>query len=435
MVQWNSKGRNPLLPPEVLVPDGEPHVFGDRLYVYGSWDTQKNDYCSGEYYVVSTDDMLQWTVHPLAFSLKDIPWHGKRKTYPTVDMDIRDPAPFFRNMLRDMKVPMDWIPRFLRPGKIPLGKHINIREDQLYAPDCAFRDGKYYLYFCTRSYIEGVAVSDQPEGPFRDAVQLPCGGIDPAVFVDEDGKAYYYWGQFRANGVELNSDMLGFSKENVKERIITEEEHGFHEGSSMRKRNGIYYFIYPCVFREGRPSCLAYATSDHPLGPFTYRGIIVDNAKCDPKSWNIHGSIECFRGQWYVFYHRSSKNSGCRRRLCVEPITFNEDGTINEVKMTSIGAGAPFDLGEIIQGWRACEVEGGAYIDGTDLIMPRGSKAVFRYIKTDRPVKNVIVRQKEPAEIMVFLSGTEAKAAAPGLHEICIESSRDTVVHSLCFEE
>ena len=433
MVQWNSKGRNPLLPPEVLVPDGEPHVFGDRLYVYGSWDTQKNDYCSGEYYVVSTDDMLQWTVHPLAFSLKDIPWHGKRKTYPTVDVDIRDPAPFFRNMLRDMKVPMDWIPRFLRPGKIPLGKHINIREDQLYAPDCAFRDGKYYLYFCTRSYIEGVAVSDQPEGPFRDAVQLPCGGIDPAVFVDEDGKAYYYWGQFRANGVELNSDMLGFSKENVKERIITEEEHGFHEGSSMRKRNGIYYFIYPCVFREGRPSCLAYATSDHPLGPFTYRGIIVDNAKCDPKSWNIHGSIECFRGQWYVFYHRSSKNSGCRRRLCVEPITFNEDGTINEVKMTSIGAGAPFDLGETIEGWRACEVEGGAYIDGTDLIMPAGSRAIFRYIRTERPVNNVIIRQKENAEIKTFLGGTEAKAAAPGLHEILIESSGDTVVHSLCF--
>lgn len=433
MAQWNSKGRNPLLPSEVLVPDGEPHVFGDRLYVYGSWDIQKDDYCSGEYHVVSTEDMLQWTVHPLAFSLKDIPWHGNRKNYPTVDMDMRDPAPFFRNMLRDMKVPMDWIPRFLRPGKIALGKYISIREDRLYAPDCAFRDGKYYLYFCTRSYMEGVAVSDQPEGPFRDAVQLPCGGIDPAVFVDEDGKAYYYWGQFRANGVELNSDMLGFRKKNVKERIITEEEHGFHEGSSMRKRNGIYYFIYPCIYREGRPTCLAYATSDHPLGPFTYRGIIVDNAKCDPQSWNIHGSIECFRGQWYVFYHRSSKNSGCCRRLCVEPITFNEDGTINEVKMTSIGAGAPFVLGETIEGWRACEVEGGAYIEGTDLIMPAGSRAVFRYIRTERAVNNVIIRQKENAEIKTFLGGTEAKAAAPGLHEILIESSGDTVVHSLCF--
>ena len=433
MAQWNSQGRNPLLPPDICIPDGEPHVFGDRLYVYGSWDIQKDDYCSGEYHVVSTEDMLQWTVHPLAFSLKDIPWHGNRKNYPTVDMDMRDPAPFFRNMLRDMKVPMDWIPRFLRPGKIALGKYMSIREDRLYAPDCAFRDGKYYLYFCTRSYMEGVAVSDKPEGPFRDAVQLPCGGIDPAVFVDEDGKAYYYWGQFRANGVELNSDMLGFRKKNVKERIITEEEHGFHEGSSMRKRNGIYYFIYPCIYREGRPTCLAYATSDHPLGPFTYRGIIVNNAKCDPQSWNIHGSIECFRGQWYVFYHRSSKNSGCCRRLCVEPITFNEDGTINEVKMTSIGAGAPFVLGETIEGWRACEVEGGAYIEGTDLIMPAGSRAVFRYIRTERAVNNVIIRQKENAEIKTFLGGTEAKAAAPGLHEILIESSGDAVVYSLCF--
>lgn len=73
MADWTSKGRNPLLPPDICIPDGEPHVFGDRLYVYGSWDIRKDDYCSGEYPVVSTEDMLQWTVHPLAFSLKDIP--------------------------------------------------------------------------------------------------------------------------------------------------------------------------------------------------------------------------------------------------------------------------------------------------------------------------------------------------------------------------
>lgn len=118
----------------------------------------------------------------------------------------------------------------------------------------------------------------------------------------------------------------------------------------MRKRNGIYYYVYPCVFRNGRPTCLAYATSKSPLGPFQYRGIIIDNAKCDPESWNIHGSIEEFHGQWYVFYHRSSGNCRANRRLCVEKIFFNDDGTIGEVKMTSQGAGDPFALGEQIEG-------------------------------------------------------------------------------------
>jgi len=434
MAERNQKGRNPVLPPDVCIPDGEAHVFEDRLYVYGSCDQEYETYCSKEYYVVSTGNMQSWTVHPVSFSGKDIPWAAEKgKDYPAVDISPRNPTPFVRGMLADMNLPTKWLPKFLLPNSIKLGKYLKDHRDYLWAPDCAYRNGKYYLYFCTSGYLEGVAVSDRPEGPFENPVQLPCGGIDPAVFIDDDGKVYYYWGQFRASAVELNEDMCTFDENAVVSRIVTEEEHGFHEGSSMRKRNGIYYYVYPCVFREGRPTCLAYATSESPLGPFTYRGIIVDNAKCDPESWNIHGSIECFRGQWYVFYHRSSQNSRYHRRLCVEPITFNEDGTINEVKMTSIGAGEPFAQEEIIEGWRACEVEGGAYIAGTDLVMPKGSQAVFRYIQIDRPVSGVQIHQKAQAEITVLLNGEPAESAAPGLYEILLVAGADTVIHSVCF--
>ena len=109
----------------------------------------------------------------------------------------------------------------------------------------------------------------------------------------------------------------------------------------MRKIGDTYYYIFADVER-GRPTALGYATSDSPLGPFTYRGIIIDNADCDPDSWNNHGSIACFNGQWIVCYHRSSRNSRMNRRLCMEKIRILEDGTIPEVKMTSQGLGDPF---------------------------------------------------------------------------------------------
>ena len=120
--------------------------------------------------------------------------------------------------------------------------------------------------------------------------------------------------------------------------MIDEARHHFHEGSQLTKRNGIYYLTFADISRKGRPTSIGYATAKSPFGPYTYRGVIVDNAGCDPESWNNHGGIAEFNGQWYVFYHRSTNGSRSMRKACVEPIEFDGDGLIKEVEMTSSGA-------------------------------------------------------------------------------------------------
>lgn len=422
---------NPILPPELCIPDAEAHVFGDRLFLYGSHDQTPGRYCSEDYHVISTADMETWQIGDVALHSADVPWISERNPYPIEDMDARHPTAAFANMVRASGFELESIPPEQRPENLNLSDYLPERE-LLYAPDCAERDGKYYLFFCTSGYLEGVAVADDPHGPFHDPKQLPCAGIDPAVFLDDDGTVYYFWGQFRSAGARLTQDMQSIEPSSVVRHLLTEEEHGFHEGSSLRKRNGIYYYVYPCVTREGKPTCLAYATAERPFGPYTYRGIIIDNAKCDPQSWNIHGSIEQFHGQWYVFYHRSSGNSQTQRRLCIEPIEFLPDGSIPEVKMTSIGPGRPFQSGERIEGWRACEVEGGAYTEGCVLHMTPGSTAVFRYVELIEPLKSVEVERAGNASICVFLNGKAAEPGfAPGRYELSLTSDKDCVIHSL----
>lgn len=404
--------RNPVLPPSYYVSDPEAHVMPDgRVYIYGSSDESSEYYCSKNYRVLSSDNMVDWADHGLSFSGEQAPWAGKNKVHPVVDWDFSNPTPTLFSILREYPV-LNRLPEGLTRGLLKLaGKRVDIGKyanpaNLLFAPDGIYKDGKYYLYFCLSDSSEGVAVSDRPEGPFRTLGQMPCAGIDPAVFQDDDGSCYYFWGQFRANGARLKVNMVGFEEDSLTERIVTEEEHGFHEGSSIRKRNGVYYFVYPCIYRNNKPTSLAYATSSHPLGPYQYRGIIVDNAACDPGSWNIHGSIEEVNGQWYVFYHRSSGNSRSLRRLCIEPITFNEDGTINEVKMTSQGAGRPFALEEIMEGWRACELSGQVYIQDTHLVnVHPGDTVCFRYVAWQTPVTDVEIGASGSGELTILCDG------------------------------
>jgi hypothetical protein len=226
-----------------------------------------------------------------------------------------------------------------------------------------YKNGIYYLYFTLASPVntEGVATSTSPVGPFTNGKPIDLAGInqiDPCVFMDDDGQAYYIWGQFSAKIAKLKPNMTEIDKSTIKDGIVTEKEHFFHEGGYMVKRNGIYYFIYAHMGRAGMPTCIGYATSKSPMGPFKYGGVIIDNDHCDPGNWNNHGSIVEFKGKWYVFYHRSSHNSVTMRRACVEPITFNADGSINEVEMTTQGVAGPLNPLLKMDAERACLLTG-----------------------------------------------------------------------------
>ncbi len=310
---------NPLLPDTCFVPDAEARVMPDgRLYLYGSWDiTGSNDYCSALAHAFSTDDMIHFTDHGVIFR-NDESFQG----FP-------------------------WSP-----------------DSHLYAPDAIHKDGKYYYYTCGNHAEEGVAVADSPVGPFSPAepVEIANGdSIDPSIFVDDDGTPYYFWGQFTLRGGQLADDMKTLLPETVKRDILTEWEHGFHEGASIRKRGGKYYMVYTDIAR-GKATCLSYAMADHPLGPYKKGGVIVDNIYCDPSSWNDHGSIAEFKGQWYVFYHRSSQNRNTCRRVCAEPIFFDENGFIREVEMTSSGVEYALNPFDGIPARAACRMMGNCYV-------------------------------------------------------------------------
>lgn len=374
--------RNPLLPLNYHIPDCEGHVMSDgKLYLYGSFDAREDVYCSDKYYVVSTEDMTEWKISDVSLRGTSIPWFDNPEAPKYSGIDWNHPTPFIQKMLADSAEKQEKENREQKkeqPEKFPL----------LFAPDCIEKNGTYYLYFCMVDDSEGVAVSDCPEGPFENPVQLPCGGIDPAVFLDDDGQAYYYWGQLFSHGVRLNSDMISFDPGKIVDNLVTEETHFFHEGSSVRKIGNTYYYVYTNMER-GKPTSLGYATGNSPLGPFVYRGIIIDNEGCDPASWNNHGSIECINGQWYVFYHRCSRGKQLYRRLCAEPIYIQADGTIEEVKMTSQGLGEPFAPGEIIMGYQACGLTGSVYIDADATYEEKLTNisdkdtAVFRYVKSE----------------------------------------------------
>lgn len=306
---------NPILPAQHFVPDVEARQWPDgRFYLYGSYDISGADtYCSWEYHVFSSADLVHWTHHGESF-----------RSGPVV-------------------------------GRVPWSRSI------LYAPDCIYKDGRYYLYFCQSDNSEGVAVSDRPEGPFDQAAPLEGAhgdAIDPAVLVDDDGQVYYYWGQFHLRAARLRPDLKGIDPSTLTTGLIDEARHGFHEGASIRKRGDLYYLVYTDISR-GRATCLAYATSTSPLGPFKKRGILIDNTGCDPETWNNHGSLAEFNGQWYLFYHRSSQASRFNRRVCVEPVRFNPDGSVDELEMTTQGVSGPLPAVRRLEAWRACLLSGG----------------------------------------------------------------------------
>jgi hypothetical protein len=331
---------NPYLPNWEYVPDGEPRVFGDRVYVYGSHDNAASDrFCDFKLKVWSApiDNLNDWVCHGDAFHTRDDRDH-KSDTSAWTDHD-------------------------------------------LYAPDVVEKDGKYYLY----AYILGaagcVAVSDRPEGPFQlvstykynppeDAADGYCDNgifVDPGVLVDDDGRVYIYCGYLRSFAVELNSDNMYevIDSTYVKNIIPNEPKEApfaFFEACSPRKIGDTYYLIYSP--RKG--SRLVYSTSKAPLGPFEYRGVIIDNG-VDYPGGNDHGSICQINGQWYIFYHRTTNGTSMSRRGCVERIEILPDGTIAQAEMTSLGFEKSLSPYKITPADIACVLKGGCIVTELDV--------------------------------------------------------------------
>ena len=337
---------NPYLPPWEYIPDGEPRVFGDRIYIYGSHDKAGSDsFCD---YVLKcwsapVSDPGNWVCHGDIF-------------------------------------------RTRADGDRPADTSWTNENHQLFAPDVVEKDGKYYL-FCYIVNSKGcVAVSDRPEGPFKLLSQyvynvseeVTCNGwfIDPGVLVDDDGRMYMYCGFERSFMVELDPEKPWIIKDDsliehfipckeTEEGGFNKKDRLFFEAASPRKLGSKGFELdfeleepYYMIYSPKRGSRLAYATAKSPLGPWRYRGFLVDNGHEYPGG-NDHGSIAKINGQWYVFYHRMTNGTIMSRRGCVEKIEILPNGDIVPARMTSLGFSEALNPYQITKAEIACVIKGG----------------------------------------------------------------------------
>lgn len=308
----------------IYTADPSAHVFEGKLYIYPSHDYEAgipaNDlgdhFGMKDYHILSMEAVGgKVTDHGVALEVKDIPWAGR----------------------------------------------------QLWAPDAAFANGKYYLYFPLKDKKDvfriGVATSSSPAGPFKPESKPMKGSfsIDPAVFQDSDGSYYMYFGgiwggqlqRWRTGKydtastepvndepalspkvVKLSKNMLSFSEKPKDIQILDEQgkpllakdnNRRFFEASWVHKYNGKYYFSYS----TGDTHFICYGIGDSPYGPFTYKGVILNPVI----GWTNHHSIVEFKGKWYLFYHDSSLSEGQThlRSVKVAELTYNPDGTIQTI--------------------------------------------------------------------------------------------------------
>lgn len=356
---------NPYLPSYEYIPDGEPHVFGDRIYIFGSHDRFDGDnFCLNDYvaYSASVYDLKNWQYGGVIYK------------------KIQDP----KNAGKDENK----INYYNNRGGI----------HAMWAPDVVKGlDGKYYLYYCL-DYVPtiSVAVCDTPVGKYEyigmvkhsDGVPLgekdtDLNQFDPGIFIDDDGEIYLYSGNAPISKeyvnlkqgsqvMKLEKDMLTLkSKPKVLLPDIYSakgtgfEEHEFFEASSIRKIKNTYYLIYSSV--KSRELC--YATSCKPDSDFKFGGTIIDiadiglNGRLENEGinalGNTHGGIECINGKWYIFYHRQTNRTNYSRQGCAEEIEFDDIGRIAQVEVTSCGLnGAPLIANGAYSAYICCQLTG-----------------------------------------------------------------------------
>lgn len=313
--------QNPIIPAGTYLADPAARVWKDgKLYIYSTKDETPEHMCSTSYDVISSSNLINWTCNSSVFASK-----GEN-----------DEVPYFDNLL--------------------------------YGPDCAFKNGKYFLYYCHQNAGKdmGVAIGDTPVGPFKNGKILDSvNQMLPSVFTDDDGQSYLCYGFFSLHVVKLKPNMTEIQPETLNKAVLNEKDHFFHEGGQLFKRNGLYYMVYTQISRRGMATAIGYSTSKKPMGPYKYGGVIIDNFGCDPGVWNNIGSVAQFKNNWYVFYHRSTHNSTSMRKLCIEPIRFNKDGSIPEVEMTTQGVVSPLNPLTQIDAASACYLTGKVRIERT----------------------------------------------------------------------
>ena len=325
---------NPYLPSYEYVPDGEPRVFGDRLYVYGSHDQfNGNGFCLNDYVCWSAplDDLGNWKYEGVIFRAAQDPANSK--------------------------------------GSM----HMN-------APDCIQGpDGRYYLYYQLSALAcTSVAVCDTPAGEYQfygyvEKDGHPYGNkagepfcFDPGVLVADDGRIWLYVGFSPRSGIlkwlmglrgcqmdgcyciELEQNMKTVKSDGVMvvpgpgtSQGTPYEGHGFYEASSPRLIAGKYYLVYSSILSHE----LCYAVSENADRGFQYGGTLVSigdigyhgRTEANNYTGNTHGGMVEIDGQWYIFYHRQTNQQKCARQGCAEKIFFEEDGSIPQIEMTSCG--------------------------------------------------------------------------------------------------
>ncbi|MFP4092050.1 MAG: glycoside hydrolase family 43 protein [Cyclobacteriaceae bacterium] len=328
--ELNEKAISQPLVTHIYTADPSAHVFDGKIYIYPSHDIDAGEafddlgshFNMQDYHVFSMDSPDARAVdHGVALHIDDVAWAAK----------------------------------------------------QMWAPDAQEKDGKYYLFFPAKDHQGifriGVAVGDSPSGPFKAQPQAIKGSfsIDPAVFKDEDGSYYMYFGglwggqlQRWREGVfndshpesptahlptedepalsprvaKMTDDLLEFA-EPSKEALIVDKngapllagdhERRYFEGPWMHKYKGLYYLSYS----TGDTHFICYATADNPYGPFTYRGKIMTPVV----GWTTHHSICEFQGRWYLFYHDSILSKGVTQLRCIKvtELSYHEDGSIKTI--------------------------------------------------------------------------------------------------------
>lgn len=283
--------------------DPTARVFGDRVYVYPSHDILASPgrgrigwFCMEDYHVFSSANLTDWTDHGVIITQDKVPW--------------------------------------VKPASY-----------SMWAPDCVYKNGQYYFYFPStprdstagKGFAIGVAIGPTPTGPFVPQ-PLPISrvrGIDPNVFLDKDGQAYLYWAQGNLYGAKLQDNLLELAS--APQSLGTLPTQGLKEGPFLFERNGLYYLTYPHV--ANKTERLEYATSTSPLGPFTVRGVLMDESPTG--CWTNHQSLVEFHHQWYLFYHHNdlSPTFDKSRSVRVDSLFFNPDGTIRKVTPTLRGVG------------------------------------------------------------------------------------------------